>query len=226
MVSGSRSSQVSYSSPFVREQAIALRKRAELKASERAASRAAAIAKSAEAEQAPKNVMEVLVESEIEAQLEHLSPKERATVKAPQIMAYALNRLPGLYVTSEKGWERQWNQGQSRLAKEIKTAVRQGIIAVQRDPLRAMSPLESCAPDAADAALGQLQRLLRQPALTWYNLVPTVRMIVSKAKAGQAARRQLEAMNPAQREALAVLATEQEEDSFDWDSHPLYQRGF
>jgi len=65
-------------------------------------------AKNISMELKPKNVMEVLVANEIEAQLPHLSPRVKKQVKVPQIMAHALNRLPSWYVTSEEGWCRQW----------------------------------------------------------------------------------------------------------------------
>ena len=130
----------------------------------------------------PKNVMEELVANEIEAQLPHLSPRVKKQIKVPQIMAHALNRLPSWYVTSEAGWRRQWDQGTTTLSTEVRVAVRQGIAAVQRDPLRAMSSIEAYPPDSAEVALGKLRKLLGNSGLTWQNLVPLIQKLLVEGK--------------------------------------------
>ena len=57
-------------------------------------------------------------------------------------MAYALNRLPALYATSEEGWHRQQLRAKQQLKEQIVTAVRQGLAAVQKDPLKSSTPLK------------------------------------------------------------------------------------
>lgn len=197
----------------------------------------------------PRNVMEALVAEEMDVQMQQLSLREQQTLQRSQIMGYALNRLPGLYVTSEKGWERQWSQGKNKYQCQIKIAVRQGIAAVLRDPLRDVTVLSSHPPDVAEAALNQLRRLLMRQELSWHNIVATVQMLLvtgqmdfpdskraTKAE-GQAPADQKGTSsishpdsahaNPPQsgRELNADMEAVLR-DFFDWDSHPLHQRGY
>lgn len=211
------------SSPLARQQAEAIRRRA--------SKRAEAAAKDASMELSPKNVMETLIAEEIDEQLQHLSEKQLAQVKVPQIMAFALNRLPALYVTSEKGWRRQWGEGKGKLEKEIRTAVRHGMVAVQRDPLRAMSSLEAHPPDAADVALGQLRKLLQNHNLTWQNIVPLIQKLLVEGKMNfpdSLGDAELEAALNSAEAAVAnprsVANVCNDDDEFDWDSVPMHQR--
>ncbi len=197
----------------------------------------------------PRNVMEALVSEEIDAQMQQLSLREQQTLQRSQIMGYALNRLPGLYVTSEKGWERQWSRGKNKYQCQIKIAVRQGIAAVLRDPLRDVTVLSCHPPDVAEAALNQLRRLLMRQELSWHNIVSTIQMLLvngemdfpdsrraSKAE-GQSNIEQTATKAPNESDVPPIrqiqsgreLSPEMEavlSDFFDWDSHPLHQRGY
>jgi len=86
--------------------------------------------------------MEPLVVEEVEQQLRHLPAKIANYIHPPQVVAYALNRLPALYATSEEGWHWQQKRAKSKLKEQIATAVRQGLVAVQRDPLKLLTPLQ------------------------------------------------------------------------------------
>lgn len=123
----------------------------------------------------PKNVMETLVMMEVIQQVQQLSQKQQAFIQVSQIKAYALNHLPPMYVTSEKGWERQWERGQNELQETIMIAVRQGIAAVQRDPLREITQLSSESSPLAETALRQIMRLLGREDLTWYTVIPALK---------------------------------------------------
>lgn len=123
----------------------------------------------------PKNVMETLVMMEVVQQVQKLPSKQQEFVKVAQIKAYALNALPPMYVTSEKGWEKQWRRGQNEMKEVIVTAVRQGIAAVQRDPLREITQLSSESSPLAETALKQIMRLLGRDDLTWYTVVPALK---------------------------------------------------
>lgn len=87
------------------------------------------------------NVMEPLVAEEVQRQLQHLPPKLVKYLNPAQVIAYALNRLPALYATSIEGWYRQEQRAKNELAHQIFLAVRQGLAAVQRDPLKVSTPL-------------------------------------------------------------------------------------
>ncbi len=132
----------------------------------------------------PRNVMEQLVAEEIDRQLSNLSANQLRYLKPTQISAYALNRLPSLYITSDRGWQRQMRRLESDgLREKIQIAVRQGIIAVQRDPLREVDVLADPASEEAAIALQELRQLLNQPDLGWHNIASTVRTVLHNAPA-------------------------------------------
>ncbi len=89
--------------------------------------------------------------------------------------AFALNRLPALYATSERGWRQQCVKGKRDYADQIKHAVRQGLAAVQKDPLRVETPLTPAANQDAEQALAALRQVLQCEELTWQNLTHKVK---------------------------------------------------
>lgn len=89
-----------------------------------------------------RNAIEPLVAEELEQQLDRLPKQIVKYVNPAQVMAYALNRLPALYATSEEGWRRQQLRAKQQLKEQIVTAVRQGLAVVQKDPLKSSTPLK------------------------------------------------------------------------------------
>lgn len=86
-----------------------------------------------------RNALEPLVAQEVERQMERLPAKllkfvEIEKIKA-QAIAYALNRLPAMYATSQRGWEFQQQKAQEKYGQKIVEVVRQGLAAIQLDPL-------------------------------------------------------------------------------------------
>lgn len=88
------------------------------------------------------NVLETIVMEEVEKQIEKLPPHLVKYIDPIQVIAYALNRLPSLYATSEEGWHRQQLRAKTELKDQIVMAVRQGLAAVQKDPLKVTTPLK------------------------------------------------------------------------------------
>ncbi len=121
-----------------------------------------------------RNAMEILVVEEVEQQIRALPAKISKHIKPAEVTAYALNRLPGLYATSQRGWQRQLNRGRTELYERITVAVRQAIIAVQRDPLRTDTSLFFEEEHAALVALEKLRILLQCEDLTWDDLAEEV----------------------------------------------------
>ena len=117
------------------------------------------------------NVMERLVAEEVERQKAKLPPKLREYIKTVEVEAYALNRLPALYAASEKGWQMQYEKAGKASAKEVSQAVRQGIAAVQVDPLRASQPLSVRQNDESEVILTSFRKMLNQPELTWDDIL-------------------------------------------------------
>ncbi|MBW4683094.1 MAG: late competence development ComFB family protein [Microcoleus vaginatus WJT46-NPBG5] len=88
-----------------------------------------------------RNVLEPLVTNEVIRQMENQPLKLMRYLDPNQVIAYALNRLPALYATSVEGWNWQQQRAKDQLAGQICVAVRQGLAAVQRDPLKLSTPL-------------------------------------------------------------------------------------
>ncbi|MBD2293449.1 late competence development ComFB family protein [Anabaena sphaerica FACHB-251] len=152
------------------------------------------------------NVMEVLVAEEVEKQIQALPVKVSQHIKQPEVVAYALNRLPGLYATSKRGFQRQWHHAKTELSPKITMAVRQGIVAVQRDPLRVNDPLNFQEDQAASAieALEKLKVLLQCEDLSWEQLPDAVEQKLLNLSRGKTAWNRTVASN---------------QDTFDWNNN-------
>lgn len=117
------------------------------------------------------NVMERLVAEEVQRQKSKLPAKLREYIKTVEVETYALNRLPALYASSEKGWQMQYEKAGKTHAEAVYKAVRQGIAAVQVDPLRASQPLSVRQNDESEVILTTFRDMLNQPELTWDDIL-------------------------------------------------------
>jgi len=129
--------------------------------------------------------MESLVIEEVDQQMERLPERVANYVNRTEVTAFALNRLPALYATTAKGWQQQRTKAHKELQAQIAIAVRQGIIAVQHDPLRSSIPLKLEEDQGAQAALFELRSLLRYENLSWHNLVDTVEQTLLRTARGE-----------------------------------------
>lgn len=82
------------------------------------------------------NALEPIIMEEVQSQLQNLPCAMVPYLNSSQVVAFALNQLPPLYCTSEKGWEVQKQKAKEKLAPQVKSAVFRGLTAVQLDPLR------------------------------------------------------------------------------------------
>ena len=89
-----------------------------------------------------RNALEPLIREEVEEQIEKLPVKLAFYINPHQAIAYALNRLPAFYATSEEGWQRQQQKAKEELGDKITLAARWGINAVIQDPLKVFTPLK------------------------------------------------------------------------------------
>lgn len=126
------------------------------------------------------NVMELLVSEEVEKQVKTMQPRMLKYLKRVEVETYALNRLPSLYASSEKGWQLQYEKAKRELHNQIKSAVRQAFAAVQVDPIRASEPLHNQQDDAASVALSALRDLLKQPDLNWDGAINRLRSVLGR----------------------------------------------
>lgn len=111
------------------------------------------------------NVMELLVATEVERQLSNLPERVSKYIKRTEVETFALNRLPALYASSEKGLQHQYDRALHDFRPQILSAVRQAFAAVQVDPIRLSQPLQLNKEE--EAVLQALRELLREPDLTW-----------------------------------------------------------
>lgn len=132
-----------------------------------------------------KNVMEPLVVDEVEQQVKLLPAKVVQYINKAEVTAYALNRLPPLYATSERGWQQQQTKATRDMAKQIGLAVRQALAAVQRDPIRSTVPLKKDGDRNANEALQELKELLHANDLSWQNLVDIVERELIRTARGE-----------------------------------------
>jgi len=124
------------------------------------------------------NVMEILVAEEVEKQVKTMQPRVLKYMKRVEVETFALNRLPSLYASSEKGWQHQYEKAKRELHNQIKSAVRQAFAAVQVDPIRSSEPLRNPEDDAAAGALNALREMLKQPDLSWDGAINRLRSVM------------------------------------------------
>ncbi|MBF2037411.1 MAG: late competence development ComFB family protein [Leptolyngbyaceae cyanobacterium T60_A2020_046] len=124
------------------------------------------------------NVMELLVNEEVDRQLKKLPERVLKYVKRQEVETYALNRLPALYASSEKGLQHQYERAQHEMRAKIQGAVRQALAAVQVDPIRLSQPIQVYEPDdGSQAVLQFLREWLRIPDLDWKTALLKIRQI-------------------------------------------------
>jgi hypothetical protein len=88
------------------------------------------------------NIMEILVLEEVDDQItRRLDPQLARYIKRMEVATYALNRVPALYASSQKGVYYQVKRAKTKYREKIAEAVSRGIAAVLRDPLKNSAPL-------------------------------------------------------------------------------------
>ena len=71
-----------------------------------------------------RNAMELLVSEEIDRQIASSDEFDTQTFERCDAIAYALNRLPALYATTEEGWKRQVDRAHRQLHAATRDLVR------------------------------------------------------------------------------------------------------
>lgn len=131
------------------------------------------------------NVMETLVMEEVERQFRKFSSRQQSFIAPDAVTTYALNRLKPLYANSQKGYECQEQKAREEFGSNIEMAVRQGIAAVERDPLRSSQPIRVKADNQADQALKAMQKILQRKDLDWDNLPDVLEQALNGASNGE-----------------------------------------
>ena len=132
-----------------------------------------------------KNVMEILVEQEILRQVNALPARIASYINQTELLAFALNQLPALYATSERGLEHQLERGKIKFAAQITQSVQRAIAAIRRDPLRSHVPLKVEQDLPHQEVLSRLRRLLRNDRVDWETLPIAVEQALYRATQGE-----------------------------------------
>ncbi|MFN3927724.1 MAG: late competence development ComFB family protein [Pseudanabaenaceae cyanobacterium] len=114
-----------------------------------------------------KNAIEELVIAETEAQLKRLSPEVAQKIDPSDVIAYALNRLPPMYATSQRGWTELRERASKALKTQIESAVRHALVNTQKDPLRQADPIPQEELATQARSLLRLQKILCRDNLSW-----------------------------------------------------------
>lgn len=112
---------------------------------------------------------------EVGRQLASLPDRVSKYVKRLEVETFALNRLPALYASSEKGLQHQYDRALHEYKPQIVSAVRQAFAAVQVDPIRLSQPLQLNQEE--EAVLQALRELLHQPDLNWQEALKEIQRI-------------------------------------------------
>ncbi|NJM28027.1 MAG: late competence development ComFB family protein [Pseudanabaena sp. RU_4_16] len=114
-----------------------------------------------------RNILEDLVIEEARSQIQRLGSRVRTQFIPGEVAAYALNRLPPLYASTDRGWLQQRKRANTDLRAQIINAVQQGMIAVRKDPLRHPKPMPQIELESTALSLSKLGKLLNKPELKW-----------------------------------------------------------
>ncbi|AFY69510.1 Late competence development protein ComFB [Thalassoporum mexicanum PCC 7367] len=114
-----------------------------------------------------RSAIEELVIEEIKAQTASLGRAAREKINLSEVAAYALNRLPPMYATSQRGWQQQRNRARAELKQQITSNVRRALVGVRQDSLRPADPLPENEFHSQARSLAKLQEILGQDNLKW-----------------------------------------------------------
>lgn len=116
-----------------------------------------------------RNVLIEFVYREANAQIQSLGSGIKYKYNIDEVIAYALNRLPPMFASTEIGLQSK-RQECIAMQADINKATRQALLGVHRDPLREAEPLEDVDLANAPYALLNAQELLGWKNLMWADL--------------------------------------------------------
>jgi hypothetical protein len=131
------------------------------------------------------NAMEILVEEEVDRRIKQLSEGHQAYLNRMEIIAFALNQLPSLYATGEKGLTYQLQQGRTQHAAKIQQAVQRSLAAVLRDPILHYQPLRLQAGAGMRDILKRIRTLLHNEQIDWETLPDVLEALMKSSTRGE-----------------------------------------
>ncbi|MEO1622370.1 MAG: late competence development ComFB family protein [Cyanobacteria bacterium J06632_3] len=133
------------------------------------------------------NLTEKFVQTEIDRQLAELPERigRLVTPNQADLMAFALNRLPALYASTNRGRQTQEDSISDEFYIRVEKVVRQAIAAVSHDPLRTQGdcwqPVDQ---SEQDAALAEITKMLKFDC-GWKNVAAVIRYRLIQAARGE-----------------------------------------
>jgi hypothetical protein len=129
------------------------------------------------------NVLENLVLSAVDVLIQKVNSEWRSQINLSEAAAYALNRLPPMYATSERGWQVLRRKAKEELSREILLQVQTAITQVRNSRNSKPQPLPFQKFDLDyDAALLQLKMILQKEDVTWLNVADLIEAQIATAR--------------------------------------------
>jgi hypothetical protein len=117
------------------------------------------------------NVLEKLVIQVALEQAQRMGSVLARQVEIDDVAAYALNRLPTMYATTEQGVERQTQRARQEMSNQIASTVIQALMTLSKTPRRLVSPIPILKfEEEREHALAELRQILQRDDITWRNL--------------------------------------------------------
>jgi hypothetical protein len=117
------------------------------------------------------NVLEKLVIQVALEQAQRMGSVLARQVEIDDVAAYALNRLPTMYATTEHGVERQTQRARQEMSNQIASTVIQALMTLSKTPRRLVSPIPILKfEEERENALTEIRQTLQRDDITWRNL--------------------------------------------------------
>ncbi len=130
------------------------------------------------------NVMERMVETTAIHLMRNLPAEAKDQARFMEVVAFALNRLPPLYATTERGYQMLYQKAVGELFEEVTLFTQEAISQVKSSPNSDSAPLYlyRCERRIDQEILPKLQQILNRPDLTWQNLVQAVESAIDPSE--------------------------------------------
>lgn len=132
------------------------------------------------------NTLENLVAAVADRQISKLEPDIQPKVTLEEVCAYALNRLPPMYATTDNGLKYWRERARVELAGDILATVRQSIIIIAKSPSRFLPPLRSDKfSNEQEQAIAELKDILQIDDINWRNVVSIIQDAFEQVQNGE-----------------------------------------
>jgi hypothetical protein len=150
-----------------------------------------------------RNVIEELVIEETKLQLDRLGAGIQQQVRIADVVAHALNHLPPMYATNQRGWSKQRQKAIHELSKQVGVLVQQAIVTMSNSPLRNSEPLPLTLLGTPERALDRLLKVIRKNNLTWKDVPNGVASAIITANQTRSLEQEPTAVNKTPQSAAA-----------------------